>query len=88
MVDEDDLRERCRAIAPRFDRVLYAVKAFTAHAVIRIALDEGLDLLASTGGEVEACLRAGARGDRIVLHGNNKSDDELRARRGRRASRS
>jgi diaminopimelate decarboxylase len=78
VVDEDDLRARCRAIAPRFDRVLYAVKAFTAHAVIRIALDEGLDLLASTGGEVEACLRSGARGDRVVLHGNNKSDGELR----------
>ena len=78
IVDETDLRARCRAVAPRFDRVLYAVKAFTAHAVIRIALEEGLDLLASTGGEVEACLRAGARGDRVVLHGNNKSDDELR----------
>ncbi|MGZ5293731.1 MAG: diaminopimelate decarboxylase [Actinomycetota bacterium] len=78
IVDEPDLRARCRAIAPRFDRVLYAVKAFTAHAVIRIALEEGLDLLASTGGEVEACLRAGARGDRVVLHGNNKSDAELR----------
>ncbi|MEO8476286.1 MAG: diaminopimelate decarboxylase [Actinomycetota bacterium] len=78
IVDEADLRARCRAVATRFDRVLYAVKAFTAHAAIRIALDEGLDLLASTGGEVEACLRAGARADRIVLHGNNKSDDELR----------
>jgi diaminopimelate decarboxylase len=64
IVDEADLRARCRAVAPRFDRVLYAVKAFTAHAVIRIALAEGLDLLASTGGEVEACLRAGARGSR------------------------
>jgi diaminopimelate decarboxylase len=78
VVDEGDLRARCRAIAARFDRVLYAVKSFTAHAVIRIALDEGLDLLASTGGEVEACLRAGARGERIVLHGNNESDGELR----------
>ena len=78
IVDEADLRARCRAVVPGFDRVLYAVKAFTAHAVIRIALEERLDLLASTGGEVEACLRAGARGDRIVLHGNNKSDDELR----------
>ncbi len=30
-----------------------------------------------TGGEVEACLRAGAPAGRIVLHGNNKSDEEL-----------
>jgi diaminopimelate decarboxylase len=75
--DEDEIRQRCRAVRARFPRVLYAVKAFTAHAVIRVALDEGLDLLTSTGGEVEACLRAGAPGSRVVLHGNNKSDDEL-----------
>jgi diaminopimelate decarboxylase len=75
--DEDDLRERCRAAREGFDRTLYAVKAFTAHAVIRIALEEGLDLLAATGGEVEACLRAGAPASRVVLHGNNKSDEEL-----------
>lgn len=75
--DEDEIRDRCRAVRARFPRVLYAVKAFTAHAVIRIALDEGLDLLTSTGGEVEACLRAGAPGSRVVMHGNNKSDDEL-----------
>jgi len=77
VVDEADLRTRCRVAGACFPRTLYAVKAFTAHAVIRIALEEGLDLLASTGGEVEACLRAGASAGRVVLHGNNKSDDEL-----------
>ena len=77
VVDEQEVRDRARAIAGRFPRVLYAVKAFTAHAVLRIVLDEGLDLLASTGGEVEACLRAGAPASRIVLHGNNKTDEEL-----------
>jgi diaminopimelate decarboxylase len=77
VVDEDDLRARCRAARALASRVLYAVKAFTAHAVIRIALEEGLDLLTASGGEVEACLRAGAPGSRIVLHGNNKSDEEL-----------
>ena len=60
-----------------FPRVLFAVKAFTSHAMIRLALDEGLDLLCASGGEVEACLRAGAAGGRIVLHGSNKSDAEL-----------
>jgi diaminopimelate decarboxylase len=77
VVDEEDLRERCRAARAFAPRVLYAVKAFTAHAVVRIALEEGLDLLAASGGEVQACLRAGASGSRLVLHGNNKSDDEL-----------
>jgi diaminopimelate decarboxylase len=79
VVDEDHLRARARAFAALFPHPLYAVKAFTSRAAIRIVTEEGLDVLASTGGELEACLRAGVAGDRIVLHGNNKSDEELRA---------
>jgi diaminopimelate decarboxylase len=77
VVDEQDLRERCKRMCAAFPKVLYAVKAFSAHAVIRIALDEGLGLLAATGGEVEGCLRAGAPPSRIVFHGNAKTDAEL-----------
>jgi diaminopimelate decarboxylase len=78
VVDEEHLRRRARAFAALFPHPLYAVKAFTSRAVIRIVAEEGLDLLASTGGELDACLRAGVGADRVVLHGNNKSDDELR----------
>src|SRR5262245_47765312 len=60
VVDEDDVRERCRAFAAAFPRALYAVKAFTARPLIRAAIDERMGLLASTGGELSACLRAGA----------------------------
>lgn len=77
VVDEDELRARSRMIVSLFPRALYAVKAFTAHSVVRIVVDAGMDLLAATGGEVEACLRAGASPSRVVLHGNNKSDEEL-----------
>jgi diaminopimelate decarboxylase len=77
VVDEAHLRERCRAFAGAFPRVLWAVKAFPLRAVMRVALDEGLGLLAATGGEVDTCLRAGAPPDRVTLHGNNKSDREL-----------
>jgi diaminopimelate decarboxylase len=77
VLDEEDFRSRCRAFAGAFPRTLYAVKAFTARGVIRTALEEGLGLLAATGGELVACLRAGADGSRLVLHGNNKSDREL-----------
>jgi diaminopimelate decarboxylase len=77
VVDEDDLRARCGAFRSAFPRVHYAVKAFTARAAIRIALEEGLGLLAATGGEVTACLRAGASPEVVALHGNNKSDAEL-----------
>jgi diaminopimelate decarboxylase len=75
--DEEEIRARCRVFVTTGVRALYAVKAFTSHAMIRIALKEGLDLLASSGGEIEACLRAGAPGSRLVLHGNTKSDEEL-----------
>jgi diaminopimelate decarboxylase len=77
VVDEAHVRARCRAFAELFPHPLYAVKAFTARTLIRLVAEEGLDLLAATGGEIEACLRAGIPGERVVLHGNNKSDDEL-----------
>ena len=77
VVDADEIAERMRSVARAYDRAAYAVKAFTAHAVIRLALDAGLDLLCASGGEVEACMRAGARGSRVLLHGNAKTDAEL-----------
>lgn len=77
VVDEAHLRERCRAFVGAFGRVLWAVKAFPAGGLIRVALEEGLGLLAATDGELKACLRAGARGERLAFHGNNKSDAEI-----------
>ncbi|MGZ8630095.1 MAG: diaminopimelate decarboxylase [Actinomycetota bacterium] len=77
VIDEGELATRCRAARQLFPRVCYAVKAFTAFAALRAVLDEGLDLLAATGGEVEACLRAGAPAARVVFHGNAKTDEEL-----------
>ena len=77
VVDEDDLRSRCRLMCRAFPKVLYAVKAFTTHALMRIVTDEGIDLLVSSDGELQAAVRAGIRGERIVFHGNNKSDQEL-----------
>jgi diaminopimelate decarboxylase len=75
--DQADLTARMRAARLAFPKTFYAVKAFTSHAMLRLAVDEGLDLLAASGGEVEACVRAGAPPARIAFHGRNKSDDEL-----------
>jgi diaminopimelate decarboxylase len=75
--DEEDLRGRMRAMRAAFPRVAYAVKAMTCGAVIRAALEEGLDLLCASGGEVHTCLRAGAPAARVSLHGNAKTDEEL-----------
>jgi diaminopimelate decarboxylase len=79
VIDEADVRERMQMMRLAFPRVAYAVKAFTSRRMIGIALEEGLDLLCASGGELEACLRTGASGDRLLLHGNAKTEAELRA---------
>src|SRR5205085_8415654 len=58
--------------------VLYSVKAFPNLALLRLFAEEGLGADVSTLGELEFARRAGIRGERVVVHGNNKSDDELR----------
>ena len=59
--------------------VLYSLKAFPNLALLRLVAAEGLGADVSTLGELTFALRAGIPGGRIVVHGNNKSDEELRA---------
>ena len=59
--------------------VVYGTKAFPNVALLRLLAAEGLGADVSTRGELEFALRAGVPGDRIVFHGNNKSDEELGA---------
>lgn len=78
--DEAHLRERCReAVEAWGDGVAYATKAFLCTAMARLAHAEGMCLDVSTGGELHVALSAGVPPDRLVLHGNNKSDEELAA---------
>jgi diaminopimelate decarboxylase len=78
--DEVHLRARCREAVSAFgpDRVIYATKAFLCTAMARLAHDEGLLLDVATGGELHVALTAGVPAARCVMHGNNKSLDELR----------
>jgi diaminopimelate decarboxylase len=73
----DQARAYCAA-APEA-RVLYSVKAFQNLALLRLFAGEGLGADVSTLGELSFALQAGVPGDEIVVHGNNKSDEELRA---------
>jgi diaminopimelate decarboxylase len=59
--------------------VAYSVKAFPNLAVIERLAAEGLGADVSTLGELRFAQRAGLPGERIVVHGNNKSDEELAA---------
>jgi diaminopimelate decarboxylase len=77
---EQTLRARARAYrraAPEA-LVVYGTKAFPNVAVLRLFADEGLGADVSTLGELEFALRAGVPAERLVVHGNNKSDAELR----------
>lgn len=79
--DETHLRARCREAVAAFghQNVVYAAKAFLCRAMAKLAYEEGLLLDVSTGGELHVALAAGVPGDACVMHGNNKSVDELRA---------
>jgi diaminopimelate decarboxylase len=80
--DEAHLRARCReAVAAFGDGVAYASKAFLCLAMAKLAHEEGMHLDVATGGELHVALAAGVPPERLVLHGNNKSTDELRAAR-------
>jgi len=81
VIDEDDFRGRCREIASAFgggEHVHYASKAFLCSEVARWVHQEGLSLDVATGGELAVALHADFPAERITVHGNNKSVEELR----------
>ncbi|MER7460891.1 diaminopimelate decarboxylase [Micromonospora sp. NPDC126480] len=79
VLDEDDLRSRCRDFRAAFptEDVYYAGKAFLCRAVVRMIAEEGLHLDVCSGGELATALAAGMPPERIGFHGNNKSVAEL-----------
>ncbi|WP_344024403.1 diaminopimelate decarboxylase [Pseudonocardia kongjuensis] len=79
VLDEDDFRSRCAEFAAAFGAgsVHYAAKAFLCTEVARWVAQEGLSLDVCSGGELAVALRAEFPAERIALHGNNKSTDEL-----------
>jgi diaminopimelate decarboxylase len=77
---EATLRARVRAYreAAPAAHLVYGVKAFPNVAVLRVLVEEGMGADVSTAGELEFARRAGVPPERLVVHGNNKSDAELR----------
>jgi diaminopimelate decarboxylase len=77
--DEEHLRNRCREAVAGFGAgATYATKAFLCKAMAELALEENMSLDVSTGGELAVALAGGATGERLVMHGNNKSAEELK----------
>jgi diaminopimelate decarboxylase len=81
---EDDLRARARAYLAAFAtraqdyEVIFASKAAPFTAAYRVFAEEGLSADVASGGELHLALAGGVPPERIHLHGNNKSEAELR----------
>jgi len=81
---EDDMRARAREYVDAFRtrtehfEVIYASKAFPATAVYKLFAEEGISCDCASGGELHLALKAGFAPERIYLHGNNKTEAELR----------
>src|SRR3954454_44455 len=81
---EDDIRGRAREFTGAFSRrtdrfeVVYASKAFPCTAVYRLLAGEGLSCDVASGGELHLALEGGFAPERLYMHGNNKTEAELR----------
>jgi diaminopimelate decarboxylase len=76
---EQTLRARAQAYLDAAPEALvaYSVKAFPNVALLRLLGSAGIGADVSTLGELAFARAAGIPGERIIVHGNNKSDDEL-----------
>ncbi|WP_025724712.1 diaminopimelate decarboxylase [Acholeplasma granularum] len=81
--DEDMIRNQCKIFTKNFrhpkmkSNVVYASKAFLTIAMAQLIHSEGLYLDCVSQGEVYTALKAGFPVEKIVLHGNNKTKEEL-----------
>lgn len=76
--DEEHLRARCREAVKSFPgNATYATKAFLCKAMAKLVHSEGMKLDVATGGELHIALAAGVPASDLVMHGNNKSEQEL-----------
>ena len=84
VMDENMIRGNCRG----FERVIseeyggrglicYASKALSCKELYRIVHSEGLGADVVSGGELYTALQAGMPAEKIVMHGNSKSNSEL-----------
>jgi diaminopimelate decarboxylase len=76
---EDDLRARAHAAVAAFHdaAVLFASKSFPCTAAYRLMAAEGIYCDVASGGELHLALKGGFAPERILMHGNNKTEEEL-----------
>ncbi len=84
VMDENMIRENCRGYArvltEEYDGkglICYASKALSCKELYRIVDSEGLGADVISGGEIYTALQAGMPAEKLVMHGNSKSNAEL-----------
>ncbi|MEX2324701.1 MAG: diaminopimelate decarboxylase [Nitriliruptoraceae bacterium] len=79
IVDERDVRDRCRHYREGFEGVdvAYASKAWCNVGLLQLVVSEGLFVDVASGGELHTAVVAGIDPQRLFFHGNNKSVAEL-----------
>ncbi|MEY9946191.1 diaminopimelate decarboxylase [Kitasatospora sp. GAS1066B] len=89
VLDEGEVRARARAYREALPHaeVLYAAKAFLCSAMADWVAEEGLGLDVCSAGELRLATAAGFPPQRILLHGNAKTPEELRLARRLRVGR-
>jgi len=76
--DEEHLRQNISEAKTSFPAgVAYASKAFLCRAMAELIDEYSINIDVASMGEMHIALNAGIGKDRIVLHGNNKSFDEI-----------
>jgi len=79
---EETLREQARSLVAAADpggRVFYGTKAFANVAVLRLLREDGVGADVASEGELAFARAAGLGGYELVVHGNNKTEELLRA---------
>jgi diaminopimelate decarboxylase len=83
VMDETLIRTRMRLYKTEFNHpdfattITYAGKAFLTKAMVQIVDQEGLNLDVVSFGELMTALSVNFPPERLILHGNNKSKEEL-----------
>ena len=84
ILDETTLRNSCRAYIKALQKYypgeslpIYASKANSSIFMSHLVASEGLGLDAVSEGELLTALKGGVPNEKIVFHGNNKSDKEI-----------
>lgn len=85
VLDEWLIRENCRHYLTAFEKhyrgefeVAYAGKANLCAAIVQLVKEEGMGLDCASGGDVYTALSVDFPAAQIYLHGNNKSEAELK----------